>query len=566
MSAPRPDRTPDLPLILSEAGKARALSPEEPADRHARGLIARIRKNWNDVDAIRGLANHYTSTGDYASLANLMEGWGDALEDPRRAADAYVEAADALLLANRPADEARLLFERALSRDASHTRALDRVTRVLEDARNYDRLKQVLKYVGHQLQEQNADVQLISAVHHRLGQVYEKHFDEPRKAATLYRMAIEANPRYVVAIAAARKLYLEQGDHKTASALYEFEVEATTNTDDKHALLLAVARHKREQCDDLDGAVLAFRRAVKLVPASTRALLGLGEALLARSERADELAAAADRQRAAEVFFHLAERVPAPEATGYLQRALLVVPGHARARALLDSLARKSNGQNAASPPPPPPKARVTSEAEDWLRNPPPPPTVDELSSEDMEPIDDETAASLLSSRANRPPSFPPATLQSPPPPRPKPREPAPQPAIPQPMAAVAQPQPAALPAHPKIVDALPQDFGRVPLEVNVGSTTDSNFYIDDTDHVLDGGVFVATYSPLPMGSEVALAITLPGKQVARAHARVVLTRDLMDAFDDHIPGMCLAFERVDPRSCALIERFVRKRPPTFLD
>src|SRR5262245_4175410 len=355
MSASQPDRSLEEPSSVPETDvasvPAASAVPSPSLDRHARALIARIRKNWNDVDAIRGLATHYRKHNDYASLANLMEGWGDSLkEDARGAADAYVEAADALLMSARPGDEARLLYERALSRDASHVQALDRLTRVLEEHRNYDRLKQVLKYVAHQLQQQSGSRQLLASVHYRLGQVYETNFGEPRKAATLYRQAIEENPRLITAIAAARRIYLEQANHKIVSVLFELEIDATPNGEDKHALLLSLARHKREACDDLDGAVLAFRRAVKLSPSSVRALFGLGETLLARGERSDELTAKADRQRAGEVFFPLAQRVPQSDALPYLQRALLVVPNHTQARAMLEGLQPSSRPSRPAAP------------------------------------------------------------------------------------------------------------------------------------------------------------------------------------------------------------------------
>jgi tetratricopeptide (TPR) repeat protein len=532
MAATRPDRTPmdevNAPGDDPRVSRASQSQADSAVDRQARALIARIRKNWNDVEAIRALAAHYTKAGDYPSLANLMEGWGHALEDPKLAADAYVEAADALLMAGRPGDEARLLFERALSRDPSHAQALDRVTRVLEEGRNFDRLKQVLKYVAHQLQQKADNPQLLASVHYRLGQVYETHFDEPRKAATLYRQAIEENPRLVTAIAAARRLYAEQGNHKTVGVLYEFEIEATLNVEDKHALLLALARHKREQCDDLDGAVLAFRRAAKLMPNSVRALSGLAETLLARSERAEPLAAGADQQRAAEVFFHLAQRVPPNDAGQYLQRVLLVVPNHAQARAMLENLARKPSERI--------PQERSTSDGEAWLREPDPKPEVTELSSAELLPIDEGV-------RISGPPN-----ARTPAPVRPAP-----------PLAAG--------PAHPKIsIAPLPDDPKRVSLEVNIGSTTDSNFYVDGSDQLIDGGVFVATYEPLDEGTLTTLTLTLPGKIIARAYGRVVITRDLMDAFDDHIPGMGIAFERIDARSFALIERFARKRAPMFLD
>jgi tetratricopeptide (TPR) repeat protein len=559
MSAPRLDRS--LPELPTGGAASHGVQPASapPLDRQARALIARIRKNWNDVEAIRALADHYRRGNDYASLANLMEGWGDALEEPRAAADAYVEAADALLMSSRPGDEARLLYERALSRDATHVQALDRLSRVLDEHKNYERLKQVLKYVAHQLQQQPAAPgirQLLASVHYRLGQVYESHFGEPRKAATLYRQAIEENPRLITAIAAARRLYLEQGNHKTVSVLFEFEIEASPNAEDKQALLLALARHKRELCDDMDGAVLAFRRAVKLAPGSVRALFGLAETLLARSERAEELAAGADRQRAAEVFFHLAQRVPASDAGPYLQRALLVVPNHTQARAMWENLQRASN-----SPASRPPVARAANgggadagaqqqtEAEAWLRDSDL--QADDVTSAEFLPIDEDPL-----SMPRRSPQ-PPPELLAPQPPRPKPPAP--------PVAARPAPPAAAL-QHPRIVNVLADDPRRVSLEVNVGSTTDSNFYVDMSDQLLDGGVFVATYSPLPVGALTMLTITLPGKLVARAHGKVVLTRDLMDAFDDHTPGMCVAFEAVDPKSLALIERFARKRAPMFVE
>jgi hypothetical protein len=187
----------------------------------------------------------------------------------------------------------------------------------------------------------------------------------------------------------------------------------------------------------------------------------------------------------------------------------------------------------------------------------------------DLVPLDEETAAQLASTGPSRSPSFPPNALDVPV----RERRDSPitaerplPPAAPAPRASAPGPQPPAAPTNPKVVLMLADDPTRISLEVNVGSTTDSNFYVDASDQLLDGGVFVATYSPLPVGSQTALTITLPGKLIVRAHGTVVLTRDLMDAFADHIPGMCVAFDRIDQRSLALIERFTRKRSPTFLE
>src|SRR5207244_825289 len=162
---------------------------------------------------------------------------------------------------------------------------------------------------------------------------------------------------------------------------------------DTQALLLALARHKRELCDDLDGAVLAFRRAVKLAPGTVRALFGPAATLLARSERVEQLAAAADRLRPAQLCCHLPPRGPA-----------------------------------------------------------------------ECLPIDEEPL------RMPRPSPQPPPELLAPQPRKAKP---------PAPPAAARPAPPAAALQHPRVVNVLPDDPTRVSLEVNVGSTTDSNFYVD---------------------------------------------------------------------------------------
>ena len=44
-------------------------------DATAQELIARLRRNPDDPEAFASLRAHYQRIGDYASLANLLEGW-----------------------------------------------------------------------------------------------------------------------------------------------------------------------------------------------------------------------------------------------------------------------------------------------------------------------------------------------------------------------------------------------------------------------------------------------------------------------------------------------------------
>ena len=93
------------------------LEDYQPAiDQHARVLIARIQRDHTDVEAVKLLAEHYETHGDLPSLANLMEGWASTLRDDRRAAEASLRAARAVLAALGDTARAEQNYVRALER------------------------------------------------------------------------------------------------------------------------------------------------------------------------------------------------------------------------------------------------------------------------------------------------------------------------------------------------------------------------------------------------------------------------------------------------------------------
>ena len=104
-------------------------------DARAQRLIARIQRDHGDMDAVMALKQHYLAYADLPSLANLMEGWAATLRDERSAADAYLEAAHAVLqaLADRP--RAKALLQQALERDPAHLAALEQLIAAVRTGR-----------------------------------------------------------------------------------------------------------------------------------------------------------------------------------------------------------------------------------------------------------------------------------------------------------------------------------------------------------------------------------------------------------------------------------------------
>jgi len=106
----------------------------------------------------------------------------------------------------------------------------------------------------------------------------------------------------------------------------------------------------------------------------------------------------------------------------------------------------------------------------------------------------------------------------------------------------------------------------RVDLTVEITMGSDSNFYAGVTDNISEGGVFVATALPPPVGANVAMTLTLPdlGRKLALSGV-VRWVRDL-----DHRHGVAVGcgIQWVDlpEEARRLVEHFVRSRDTLLYD
>jgi len=100
-------------------------------------------------------------------------------------------------------------------------------------------------------------------------------------------------------------------------------------------------------------------------------------------------------------------------------------------------------------------------------------------------------------------------------------------------------------------------------LEVHIDLHTESQFFNGFSKDLSDGGVFVATYAPAEVGTELALEFQLPAGRAVRTSGRVVWIRD---ASGDAAPGMGVAFQGLASDDRDAILEFTRERAPLFYD
>jgi uncharacterized protein (TIGR02266 family) len=118
-------------------------------------------------------------------------------------------------------------------------------------------------------------------------------------------------------------------------------------------------------------------------------------------------------------------------------------------------------------------------------------------------------------------------------------------------------------PSRPSSPDGIEhRTHHRVKLEVDVGMHSDSHFFTGLSGDLSEGGVFVATYRDVPIGSKLELDLPLPDGTV-QVHGVVRWTRP---GSDDTKPGIGVAFEALQDEVRTRIAKFCAEREPLYFD
>jgi uncharacterized protein (TIGR02266 family) len=104
----------------------------------------------------------------------------------------------------------------------------------------------------------------------------------------------------------------------------------------------------------------------------------------------------------------------------------------------------------------------------------------------------------------------------------------------------------------------------RVSLSVDIGFVSESNFYAGLTMDVSAGGLFVATYQRVPVGTVVELSFFLPDGTSVTTTGEVRWTRE--PSSEESTPGIGVAFSSLTEEDLDAIARFCSSRAPMYVD
>jgi uncharacterized protein (TIGR02266 family) len=103
----------------------------------------------------------------------------------------------------------------------------------------------------------------------------------------------------------------------------------------------------------------------------------------------------------------------------------------------------------------------------------------------------------------------------------------------------------------------------RVSLDADIGLHSATQFFTGLSGDVSRGGLFVATWAPLPLGTEVTVSFVLPGGYQITAPGRVAWLKEPQTSTEnsEDTPGMGVRFTTLSDADREAIEQFLARRP-----
>jgi tetratricopeptide (TPR) repeat protein len=289
-------------------------------------------------------------------LADVCATWAQHERDPVRAADAWSEAGESMLVLGEVATAIEYL-RTALDLDPLNDRAVDRLLEIVEPddpAAAVEVIEQELGELAKPIrggdgQKRKAEVTARRAEQHRrAAELWNDHLGRVDRALWHFQQAWKLEPHRTEALESARQLYLSLGDDAMVAKLYQAELDVLGNAPSAATRKAAIRFELGTltlRIGDLEAAANHLEEASKLDPTSLDIAEKLAEVYATPGFRDGQT-----RHKAGELFVEVGRRRIASrdDASGinYLRRAVGIDPySKTSSAALEDALSHASQWQ-----------------------------------------------------------------------------------------------------------------------------------------------------------------------------------------------------------------------------
>lgn len=302
----------------------------------------RLEDDPADEEAFAGLESIYFDGGYQAELGDLYEYRATYGVEGAAAAELFLRAAGIWLDQIGDIDRGMTALSQVLERDPTERAAVERLDALYRDRGDMAALMQMLETQIEALEAYDsgaATSALRAHYYQQLGEIWAQTYDRQDQAVLYFRRAFELDSSNVMALYCAREIYQQLGNYETAAKLLDLEARAETDGERRVALYRELAHTRAERLGDLEGAVVALKRALAYDPSNADVM---GELALQLLRRAPMGGGDADRTRAADLLYQVATTTSGEGALGYCEAALDAWAEHEGALALFEDICRDS--------------------------------------------------------------------------------------------------------------------------------------------------------------------------------------------------------------------------------
>jgi tetratricopeptide (TPR) repeat protein len=292
-------------------------------------------------EAFLFLRRSYRESGRFDKLVTLYETRAQAITDQAKAAELFYLAAEVRVdhLSDVAGAEADLAH--AVSRDATHRKAVKRLKNIYREQGRSGEYLNMLEVEAAAL-GQSRDTARIDELRAEIDRAYGQHIARIENALTTPGLRAEVTAEQLKIVEAVRKIHSALGDFPTVCRLYEIELAGTTDPKRRIALMFRLGRVLAEKIGDLPQAAQKLSDVVRLYPRDDKALDALASVFANPNWNGAD-----GPERAAGLYNQIARRRheagDVDSAVASLRKALVAVPFHAEALALLERVLTESN-------------------------------------------------------------------------------------------------------------------------------------------------------------------------------------------------------------------------------